>query len=807
MHFPPCCRPASSRLRPVLAAFGVCLVSTLSYAAQDLYLLDGAAPGQPGTLSPAPGTLASTDTVPSAGGVNRDGTPTNPLVYQIGNLRGVYQAGGQTQFALFADALNHGQTAVQARVSYDFDGNGTWDRVDSYRYFAINDVTNWEQYTHVIRNGIQFSTGAFADFQGGSIKFEVWSALGNWPIAIRTGVPSGQPNQSRVSVPFDFSTTPDPGSGGTGGGTAPGGEGGGTGSTGGTGGTGGNGGGTTEPPVSSTLPERFRTVLGNLGQGTGSSSHPSTLSFPESLLAPLNDAAFGAGYSPAAAMPQEQLVAAVAQGLQAWRRPGAHGSCVSCHTPDAFDLALVGYSDADIVRRALDHVSTDDAQKIVGLVKAMRQLYTIERPLHPLKFRPLQPGSELLPGDTAEKRDEAFIGVLANDVNLLWANTRIETRAQALAAHAQLRDLDLRKLPVGIPFDRWSEDQVHGTAHLSASEWIPGMGVRPKAGREAEWYALHDDYLLTPSDAKFWAYYSRIDELLESIEPPGHELGFKWSLLKYKSVQVAQHMLRHRSLCFPNPLVDRTGDVIANRSIVIERNPFFRTGDHVRRFPLHYDAANASTTFPAFLTPTLPVSQTELRRQNEQFARAWFWLGWVYDPALLMSDHIFQTVEGDYLYAILLQQYKIHHAFVVAKTSVAKANATAWFNASGPGVAGHGKWASFNPFMVLHHIERNRDEPPAGDPRRAAHDRMFSNTARMWIHLVHDDLERTSQVYDRYLVRNVIRFVRQWLNQTEPGMDHAPIDAVIAQIEQRLDQAQELRTDFTGDDLPGGLPF
>jgi hypothetical protein len=787
-------------------ALVACLVSVLPLSAHDFHLLDGATPTQAGVLSSSPGAVAATDTVPSAGGVKHDLAPHNPLTYTIGNLSGTYVAGGQTQFVLFADAYNHGQTSVQARVSYDFTGDGTWDRVDTYRSCALNNITNWEQYTEVIRDGLQSSTGAFAHFTGGRIKFEIWSALGNWPIDLRTGVPAGQPSQSRLIVPFNFGATPpaDPGSGTTGGTGATGG----TGSTGGTG-TGGTGGTTPPdpaPPAGPSLPERFRTLLGNLGEGSGASSQSATISFPESLLAPANDPAFGTGFSAANALPQDQLVAKLAQGLEAWRRPGTHGSCVSCHSPDAFDLALIGYSNADITRRALDHVSAEDASRIVELVRAMRQLYTIERPLHPLTFRPLQPGMEVLPGDTAEQRDLAFAQVLGTDVNLLWASGRIESREQALAAQAQLRSLDLRKLPVGIPFDRWSEDAARGAGHQSAAEWLPGMGVMPKAGRAAEWHALHDDYILDPSDAKFWAYFSRIDELLESVEPAGFPLGYKWSVLKYKSVQVAQHMLRHRSLCFPNPLVDRTGGLVANRSLVIDRNPLFRTGDHVRRFPLHFDSANASTTFPAFVAGTLPTDQGALRQQNEQFARAWFWMGWVYDPALLVSDTIFQTVEGDYLYASLLQNYKIHHAFVVAKTSVAKAGATAWFNASGPGVAGHGKWASFTPFMVLHHIERNRNEPPAGDPRRAAHDRMFANTARLWIHLVHEDLERTGTVYDRYLVRSVIRFVRPWLDQTEPGVNHAAIDAVIAQIEQLLNQAQELRTDFTGDDLPGGLP-
>jgi hypothetical protein len=808
--------PAPVATTPPATGTGSSSVTPGVVASNLLYLRGGAVEAAAGALSTSPGSAAVADLVPSAGGQKHDVQPTRPLTYRLTGITASYVPGGVTQFRLQVDAGNVAQTAVQVRVSYDFTGDGTWDRVDQYHYYAVNDVVGWEDFAHDSRDGLDFSVGAFSSLADGTVQIEVWSALGNAPVQLRAGASLAEGRVSTLTIPFSFGAVAG-GTGGTGtGGTGSTGTGStGTGDTGTTGnggspaGSGGSatGGGTFAPPLGSTVPERFRTLIGNLGEGTGSSSHPSTITFPPSVLAPAGDPAYGPGYNPAAPLAPEQVNAQLAQGLAAWRRPGNHGSCVSCHAPDAFDLALIAYPDATIHRRALDHVDAADATRIVDLVKVIRQLYAIERPLDPLKFRPLQPGGELLPGTTPEQRDAAFGNLLANDVQLLWASGRIASRADALVAQAQLRDLDLRKLPIGVPFDLWSEDASNGPGHRSVSEWLPGMGVRPKAGRAAEWYALHDDYLMLPSDAKFWAYYTRIDDLLESIEPAGHDLGFQWSLLKYKSVQIAQHMLRHRSLAFPNPLVGRTGDAVANRRVILDRNPLFRTGDHLRRFPLFDDPAKPVTTFPAFLAPTLPTAPDELRRQTEQFFRAWFWMGWTYDPALLFSDEIFQTVEGDYLYASLLADYKLHHAFVVAKTSVAKAGATAWFNAPGPGVAGHGKWAGFTPFMVLHHIERNRNEPGAGDPRRAAHDRMFSNTARMWIYLVQDDLERSGTVYDRNLVRGAIRFARAWLDATEPGVDHAPIDAVVAQIETQLNQARELRTDFTTEDLSNALPF
>jgi mono/diheme cytochrome c family protein len=560
--------------------------------------------------------------------------------------------------------------------------------------------------------------------------------------------------------------------------------------------------------VPATPQSRVQKELGLLGEPGGSSSQAFTMAYPESLYAPANDPNYGAGYSIANRMTDAQLATARYQGLAAWRRIGNHGGCASCHSPDGFDLALIGYSDADIVRRSLDHVTSAEAQQIVTWIKALRQIHHIERPLHPLNFRPLQPGMEVLPGATHTDRDLAFGQYLNTDLQLIWAKDRIESRAQAQAAQAQLLALDLRKLRIGIPFDRWSEDHSRGAAHQSASEWIPMMGVQPKAGQAPSWHALHDAYLADPSDANFWAYYDQVDAKLEPIEPAGFAKGQQWSLLKYKAIQVAQHMLRHQTLTFPNALHGTTGGLVANRLKVISRNPLFVAGDHVRRFPLQADNANPSTLFPSFLAPTLPTSQTTLRDQNENFFRVWFWMGWAQDPALLLSDTIFQTCEGDYLYASLIARYKVHHAFVLAKTSVHKANAAAgFFNAAGEGVAGHGKWAAFNPFMVLHHSERNRNEPGATDPRRVMHDRMFSNTARMWIYLVHADLEATGTVFSRELVRGCIRFCRAWLDQTEPTVNKVALDAVIANIETRLNTATELRTNFNTDDLSGALPF
>src|SRR5262249_12682368 len=136
----------------------------------------------------------------SAGGANHDGAPTNALVFLTTGLTGTYDPTKQTQFALFVDAGQQIANGTEVRISYDFNGDGFYDRVETYRYFAEDNRSGWEAYTQSA--GLSSSTGNFANFINGNVKVEVWNAIGSNSVSLRTNATSTEGGQSLIVLPF-----------------------------------------------------------------------------------------------------------------------------------------------------------------------------------------------------------------------------------------------------------------------------------------------------------------------------------------------------------------------------------------------------------------------------------------------------------------------------------------------------------------------------------------------------------------------------------------------------------------------------
>ncbi|MFF7813875.1 glycosyl hydrolase [Streptomyces sp. NPDC007945] len=149
-----------------------------------------------GALTTATDTTAGSDTIASAGGVNRDGTPYQPLVYTARNVTGTLTPGAATAFRLAVDAGTAVGLGQQVRVSYDLTGDGSFERTETYHYFATDPVPGWERYDQ--GRGLKSATGTLGDLRGGTVRVELWSAIGNGPSTVRTGTAD-----SVLVIPFD----------------------------------------------------------------------------------------------------------------------------------------------------------------------------------------------------------------------------------------------------------------------------------------------------------------------------------------------------------------------------------------------------------------------------------------------------------------------------------------------------------------------------------------------------------------------------------------------------------------------------
>ncbi|MET7394772.1 glycosyl hydrolase [Dactylosporangium sp. NPDC005572] len=149
-------------------------------------------------LATTAGTAAGTQTITAANG-NWDGNPHNPVTYRTCGITGSIN-GGSTAFALHVDAGTAVAQGVQARVSYDFTGGGTYGRVETYRYFATDPVAGTEQYTQAA--GLASSSGTLAAMSGGCVRLEVWNAIGNASTTVRIDASAANGRQSTLTIPY-----------------------------------------------------------------------------------------------------------------------------------------------------------------------------------------------------------------------------------------------------------------------------------------------------------------------------------------------------------------------------------------------------------------------------------------------------------------------------------------------------------------------------------------------------------------------------------------------------------------------------
>lgn len=370
-------------------------------------------------------------------------------------------------------------------------------------------------------------------------------------------------------------------------------------------------------------------------------------------------------------LPEEELDEIIAEGLKAWRKPGAiqgGAACANCHAPDGLDLAYFAFSETTIKRRAEPHVSQlsaelsgKDFEKIKKMIEALRIKYNIT-PKDPMEFRPLQPGGEVLPGNTAADRDFAF-GQQLQSMGFLFISEPVLSLEDAKRHREEWLKVNPRTLKIGIPFNRWSEDPFHGTEHASMADWLPDLPRIPRSGQADEWYALQDQYLRNPTDENFWAMYDNEHRHTQSIFNGSSEHFFH---RKYRSVLMAQHMFRKELLNrdeFPDrPTLAwfpaRNGDI---------DNPIWDIGLTA------HNLRNGPSDEGDFAMPPNVLLRSKpsgtIKEQMDAIRVPWFYAGWLFDQGLQHSRGGDATTQARYftLHMHIDDGYPIHNAFAITR--------------------------------------------------------------------------------------------------------------------------------------------
>lgn len=379
-----------------------------------------------------------------------------------------------------------------------------------------------------------------------------------------------------------------------------------------------------------------------------------------------------------------QVRDALARGLVAWRMPDHEGvACADCHAPDAVDLAVIGYQDADILRRAALHLEPADAAAVVDYVHAQRRTFNLGKTCS-TDWRPLQPGGVPLPGDTPAEQDTSF-GRSLTERGLRIMTERVDDLSDAYAVFDEMTAIDLRELPIGIPLPRWTEDGFHGPDHASFNDHLMAVGRVPfdPDARHAEM----DAYLADPTDDRLLEIVRTVGEathdqgVAEATEDAWSQTNGRCGLVnrqhdgflhftdqaKREGLLLVQHFLRME-------LLDRPGWLDLPPAPFVEFahehnvgvNPFWRMG---AQFAEH-NCRNAGPMFASW--PAEPAGEIhpsdlatgEAIELSRQVNHAWQVLGMLYDQTLLMQEDHTGNNNLHYWAIVGFDQEAVHHPFM-----------------------------------------------------------------------------------------------------------------------------------------------
>ncbi|GFP77204.1 carbohydrate binding domain-containing protein [Clostridium fungisolvens] len=154
-------------------------------ATQTLYLTSG------GKLSLNPGTSEAKDILP------QDQTHVE---YTIDNLNGSYNKSGNTSAELYLNSLAVGE-GLKGDISYDFDGDGVVDRVESLDMMPTDGVISSGSYENFKRASSFVSGSEYKDFTNGKVKVSLYVLFGAGNGEVKANAPA---SSSNIVLPYDI---------------------------------------------------------------------------------------------------------------------------------------------------------------------------------------------------------------------------------------------------------------------------------------------------------------------------------------------------------------------------------------------------------------------------------------------------------------------------------------------------------------------------------------------------------------------------------------------------------------------------
>jgi cytochrome c553 len=445
---------------------------------------------------------------------------------------------------------------------------------------------------------------------------------------------------------------------------------------------------------------------------------------------------------------QDPIVA----GLASWRKPGkiAKAPCVSCHGPDGLELAIYDFSDADIRRRAIPHLSGSEADEIVRFIHAIRRKYHVQALKDPMRDRPFQPGEKFLSGNSVAERDLRFGQELESLLPTLMGapipNLEVARRAQN-----ELLSVDPRHLSIGIPLNRFSEDVYHGREHASLAHWLPDVPIVFSGKLKKDWFGLQDGYLQDPSDENLWKlirFYSSAAD--DPISTGVRRMAFD----KYRSLLFFQHGERSKLL----GKVSRPAPIAWGKYPArLIPNPMWQVGDTARFFQ-----EQSPTGFG--LDPGLlkkKQSGPSFERQMLDLQASWFWVGWLNDQGLERTSRNVLASRGDWLALALWNSgpYPIHVTYAIArKQAVVNEVPDAWgWNL--------GRKKPEWDYLAMRIGSRYITDLPTEPKQRRLYTRFTANCFRMSLFLIFDEWARTKTVWYRSASQFHLRALTEFIDK------------------------------------------